>query len=162
PDVMLGLYDYTATSAHPAFNLALRVNFVDGAGETSGFRFIGSEGIMKIDGGVTPDKQQREPEPGYTIQTFAKATQETCMEARRERPQVTEPRVAPALAAEHHPPDTLSGQHEGRERASRLRAAYMCPVRPCCRQAACQRAARRSAGGRSQVRRSAAGDLAQG
>ena len=37
PDVMLGLYDYTATSAHPAFNLALRVNFVDGAGETCTF-----------------------------------------------------------------------------------------------------------------------------
>ena len=53
PDVLLGLYDYPATEAHPAFNLALRVNFVNGAGETSGFRFVGSEGIMTIDNGVT-------------------------------------------------------------------------------------------------------------
>src|ERR1700716_3734648 len=37
PDVMLGLYEYQATDQHPAFNLALRVNFVNGAGETSGF-----------------------------------------------------------------------------------------------------------------------------
>src|SRR5260221_2248358 len=42
PDVLLGLYDY------PGFNLALRVNFVNGAGETSGFRFVGTEGILKI------------------------------------------------------------------------------------------------------------------
>ena len=46
PDVMLGLYDYPKTDQHPAFNLSLRVNFVDGAGESSGFRFVGSEGIM--------------------------------------------------------------------------------------------------------------------
>jgi len=70
PDVLLGLYDYAAAEAHPAFNLALRVNFVDGAGESSGFRFIGTEGIMKVDGGVTLDKQPRETEPGYTIETF--------------------------------------------------------------------------------------------
>ena len=30
PDVMLGLYEYQATDQHPAFNLALRVNFVSG------------------------------------------------------------------------------------------------------------------------------------
>src|SRR5229473_1563616 len=64
PDVLLGIYDYPATEAHPAFNLALRVNFVTGAGETSGFRFVGSEGIMKIDNGVTVSKKQRETEPG--------------------------------------------------------------------------------------------------
>ena len=36
PTCMLGLYDYPETEKHPAFNLALRVNFVNGAGETSG------------------------------------------------------------------------------------------------------------------------------
>jgi len=76
PDVMLGLYDYTATERHPAFNLMLRVNFVDGAGESSGFRFVGSEGIMTIDRGVTVSKQPRETEPGYSIETFPKAMQE--------------------------------------------------------------------------------------
>ena len=76
PDVMLGLYDYPETRQHPGFNLALRVNFVDGGSENSGFRFIGSEGIMTIASGVTVAKTPRETEPGYTIDTFPKATQE--------------------------------------------------------------------------------------
>jgi hypothetical protein len=74
PDVLLGLYDY------PTFNLALRVNFVNGAGETSGFRFVGSEGILTIDEGVTVSKQPRESEPGYTVDTFPKAMQEQFLE----------------------------------------------------------------------------------
>src|SRR5579872_3963645 len=53
PDVLLGLYDYPKTEKHPAFNLSLHVNFVDGAGESSGFRFVGTEGIMSIGGDVT-------------------------------------------------------------------------------------------------------------
>jgi predicted dehydrogenase len=76
PDVFLGLYDYPATDRHGAFNLALRVNFVSGAGETSGFRFVGSEGILSINGGVTVSKTPRETEPGYTVDTFPKALQE--------------------------------------------------------------------------------------
>jgi predicted dehydrogenase len=76
PDVLLGLYDYPQTARHPAFNLALRVNFVDGGAENSGFRFIGTEGILAIGNGVTVSKTPREVEPGYTIDTFAKATQE--------------------------------------------------------------------------------------
>ncbi len=76
PDVLLGLYDYPKTERHPAFNLALRVNFVDGAGESSGFRFVGSEGILTIGNSVTVSKTPRETEPGYTIDTFPKAVQE--------------------------------------------------------------------------------------
>jgi hypothetical protein len=77
---MLGLYDYPATESHPAFNLALRVNFVNGAGETSGFRFVGTEGIMTIDDGVTIAKQPRETEPGYTINTFTNEMQKEFLE----------------------------------------------------------------------------------
>jgi predicted dehydrogenase len=76
PDVLLGMYDYPETTRHPAFNLALRVNFVDGGSESSGFRFIGTEGILTIGDGVTVSKTPRETEPGYTIDTFAKATQD--------------------------------------------------------------------------------------
>lgn len=76
PDVMLGVYDYPKTDRHPAFNLALRVNFVNGGSETSGFRFVGGEGILTIGSGVTVSKQPRETEPGYTIDTFPKAVQE--------------------------------------------------------------------------------------
>lgn len=76
PDVMLGLYDYPETARHPAFNLALRVNFVDGGAENSGFKFIGSEGVLTIGNGVTVAKQPRESEPGFTIDTFPKSVQE--------------------------------------------------------------------------------------
>jgi predicted dehydrogenase len=85
PDVMLGLYDYPKTDKHPAFNLSLRVNFVDGAGESSGFRFIGSEGIMHVDDGVTISKHPRRAEPGYTVGTFAQATQEEFMREYRQK-----------------------------------------------------------------------------
>ncbi len=85
PDVLLGLYDYPKTDKHPAFNLALRVNFVDGAGESSGFRFVGSEGIMWIGEGVTVSKQPRDPEPGYTISTFTKAEQDEYLRQYREK-----------------------------------------------------------------------------
>ncbi|MBM3787326.1 MAG: Gfo/Idh/MocA family oxidoreductase [Acidobacteria bacterium] len=74
PDVMLGLYDY------PGFNLALRVNFVNGAGETSGFRFVGSEGVLTVGGGVTVSKVNRETAPGYTIGTFPRGVQKAFLE----------------------------------------------------------------------------------
>lgn len=85
PDVMLGMYDYPKTDKHPSFNLALRVNFVDGGAENSGFKFIGSEGILTIDRGVTVAKTPREAEPGYTIETFAKATQEQFLKDYRQK-----------------------------------------------------------------------------
>jgi predicted dehydrogenase len=85
PDVMLGVYDYAKSAKHPAFNLALRVNFVNGGSETSGFRFVGSEGILTIGGGVTVSKQPRETEPGYTIETFPKAVQDEFLKEYREK-----------------------------------------------------------------------------
>jgi predicted dehydrogenase len=79
PDVMIALYDY------PAFNVMLRVNFVDGATETAGLRFIGSEGIMMVDSGVSLSKVPRELEPGYTIDTFPKAQQEQFLKEYRQK-----------------------------------------------------------------------------
>jgi predicted dehydrogenase len=85
PDLMLALCDYPKTDAHPAFNLALRVNFEDGSSENSGFRFIGSEGIMTIGNGVTVSRTPREAEPGYTIDTFTEATQKEFLKDYREK-----------------------------------------------------------------------------
>jgi predicted dehydrogenase len=79
PDVMIALYDY------PAFNVMLRVNFVDGATETAGLRFIGSEGIMMVDSGLTLSKVPRQQEPGYTIDTFPKAQQEQFLKEYRQK-----------------------------------------------------------------------------
>ncbi len=83
PDVMLALCDYAKNSNHPAFNLALRVDFAAGANESSGFRFIGSEGVMTLSGVVTVSKRPRAKEPGYTIDTFPKSTQEAFLKEYR-------------------------------------------------------------------------------
>jgi len=83
PDVMLALYDYPKTASIPAFNLLLRVNFAAGANESSGFRFIGNDGVMTVSGTVTLNKRQKAKEPGYTIDTFPKATQEAFLKEYR-------------------------------------------------------------------------------
>ena len=53
--MLVAVFDYPARGATPAFNLTLKVNFVDGGvtsewGET-GFRFVGNEGLMELGGG---------------------------------------------------------------------------------------------------------------
>lgn len=48
-DVMLGMFDYPATPAHPAFNLSLRCNFVDGTSGSTYLRLVGSEGSMDVE-----------------------------------------------------------------------------------------------------------------
>ena len=56
PDVMVAVFDYPARGAQPAFNLTLKVNFVDGGVTStwgdSGFRFVGNEGLMELGGGA--------------------------------------------------------------------------------------------------------------
>jgi predicted dehydrogenase len=49
PDIMLGMFDYPENDVHPAFNLSLRVNFVDGTGGTNYLRMVGSEGSMTVE-----------------------------------------------------------------------------------------------------------------
>lgn len=49
PDIMLGMFDYPQTDKHPAFNLSLRVNFVDSDPDGSYFRMVGNEGSMTIE-----------------------------------------------------------------------------------------------------------------
>jgi predicted dehydrogenase len=75
PDLFFGFYDYPETTAHPAFNLVLRVNFESGAKENSGFRFTGSEGIMTVGDNVTVTSAAPETQPGYTIDTFSEPEQ---------------------------------------------------------------------------------------
>ena len=48
PDVLLGTFDYPQAQAHPAFNLSLRCNFVDGTSGTTYLKLVGSEGSMDI------------------------------------------------------------------------------------------------------------------
>ncbi|MBP7558135.1 MAG: Gfo/Idh/MocA family oxidoreductase, partial [Chitinophagaceae bacterium] len=46
PDVLMGMFDYAETPEHPAFNLSLRVNFVDGTADSTYLRLVGNEGSM--------------------------------------------------------------------------------------------------------------------
>ncbi len=48
PDVLLGTFDYPKSQAHPAFNLSLRCNFVDGTSGTTYLKLVGSEGSMDV------------------------------------------------------------------------------------------------------------------
>lgn len=85
PDVLFGMYDYPETANHPAFNLVLRVNFVSGAEESSGFRFTGSEGLMTVDRNVTLTTTAKAIEPGFSINTFDKAEQAEFMTRYRQQ-----------------------------------------------------------------------------
>ncbi|MDE3124370.1 MAG: Gfo/Idh/MocA family oxidoreductase [Bacteroidota bacterium] len=49
PDILLGMFDYPETAAHPAFNLSLRVNFVDGTADNTYLRMVGNEGSMIVE-----------------------------------------------------------------------------------------------------------------
>lgn len=49
PDVLIGVFDYAEQlKAHPAFNLSLRCNFIDGTSGTTYLKLVGSEGSMDI------------------------------------------------------------------------------------------------------------------
>ena len=48
PDVLLGMFDYPDTENHPAFNLSLRCNFVDGTSGSTYLKIVGSKGSMDV------------------------------------------------------------------------------------------------------------------
>ncbi len=99
PDVMLGVYDYPKNGARQEFNLFLKVNFADGAGDNSGFRFVGNEGVMTLGGSVTVSRKQKPAEPGYTIGSFPKEVQDAFLKEYRAK--YPEDRRRIAEAAEH-------------------------------------------------------------
>jgi predicted dehydrogenase len=78
-DVMIGLFDYPETANHPAFNLSLRVNFVDGSGGGQQSRLVGDEGEMILTpSSITIRKKKLPSAPGYggwdTFETFPEET----------------------------------------------------------------------------------------
>jgi predicted dehydrogenase len=86
-DVMLGLFDY-----REGFNLALRVNFVDGGEESEGLIFTGSEGTMEIAGNtVSVSRAPLPKEPGLMIGTYTDAMQKRIQESYRQKYPVTHP-----------------------------------------------------------------------
>src|SRR5690625_527044 len=77
PDLHLGLLDYPETDQHPAFNLALRTNFISGGGPNYLFKMVGTEGSIEIGWSSLTLNKTRLPEiPGMSIGTFPEAMQE--------------------------------------------------------------------------------------
>jgi len=50
PDVMAAVVQYPETNEHAAFQVMLRVNLISGNNESGGTKFIGSEGVLTLDG----------------------------------------------------------------------------------------------------------------
>lgn len=80
PDVQVSVLDYPETKAHPAFNMQLRCNFVDGNGGDSLVRLIGTEGVMDVGwGNVRVKRSVMSSRVGYggwdTFNTFSEAQQ---------------------------------------------------------------------------------------
>jgi len=76
PDLMLGMYDYPDTRTHKAFHLSIRLNFEAGGGDGSGFRCIGTDGVLDlaVGGALVLKRKPKDSEPGHTAGTFSKAT----------------------------------------------------------------------------------------
>jgi len=72
PDVLLGMFDYPETTAHPAFNLSLRVNFVDGTSGSTYLRLVGTEGAMDV---TWDDVYLRKNLPNEPMDAFLQAKQ---------------------------------------------------------------------------------------
>jgi len=112
PDVMLALYDYPKSASHPAFTLALRVNFADGSGESQAFRFIGPDGVITIGApGVTVARRSRPKEPGFTTDTFPSALQQSMLqEYRAKYPEQVE--LRPGTEEVFQPPAGYSDSYD--------------------------------------------------
>lgn len=81
PDVMAGVMQYGDTPEHPAFQLTLQVNFISGTGGQELIQFVGSEGVMVVDGNDITVKHSIMPQApglgGYdSVFTFTKSMQE--------------------------------------------------------------------------------------
>lgn len=89
PDVLMGLFDYPETEAHPSFTLSLQTNFVDGGGGVTSFRFVGSDGVIEVGWDELQLTRQGihqhtadEVLQGYnSVQTFSEAQQEAFAQA---------------------------------------------------------------------------------
>ncbi|HEY8484438.1 MAG TPA: Gfo/Idh/MocA family oxidoreductase [Longimicrobiales bacterium] len=109
PDIVAGLFDYPQTDRHPAFNVSMRVNFASGgSSESSAFRFIGPDGVLTLDRGVTLTRAVKRREPGYTIDTFPKAVQEEFLKQYRAQYPPAEPEVVPQHVEAYVPPPGYS------------------------------------------------------
>lgn len=80
PDIMMSILDYPETEQHTAFNVQMRVNFIDGGGGGQRTRMVGTEGVMTLGwNDITVTRNPMAAAPGYggwdTYETFSEAQQ---------------------------------------------------------------------------------------
>jgi predicted dehydrogenase len=104
PDVITSIHDYPATDKHAAFNLQMRVNFVDGSGGGEQLRLVGTDGVIIVDGGGVKVKRSKTSKiPPYggwdSFKTFTAAQQKDFEKWYKEkypvgRPEMEQPEIA--------------------------------------------------------------------
>lgn len=109
PDIQIGMYDYPESSNHPAFNLVLRANFVDGSGGQTLFRLVGDEGEIRVtNNSVILSKHPWPQRPSPSTHSFSEAGQEAFMEwYEKEYPE--SPRMEAPRSIEFHMPEGYQG-----------------------------------------------------
>jgi predicted dehydrogenase len=90
PDVMAGVMRYPETAEHPEFQVMLRVDFISGNNESGGTQFIGSEGVLTLEGNgytIRHHKMSRAPGIGGwdALATYPKKMQEELLKAYNEK-----------------------------------------------------------------------------
>jgi len=113
PDIMLGMFEYPDTEAHPAFNLTLRSNFTDGSGGGRHVRLVGSEGEMVLAGGTIILRQSKLPErPGMSINNFSEEVQREYAEYyKKEFPEQKDEIIEPSVF-EYRTPEGFNSRYE--------------------------------------------------
>lgn len=117
PDVLLGLCDYDGTGGKQGFNVTLRVNFADGSVEpnrfeNSGFRFIGSEGVITVGNGVTVSRMSRPKGGGLSTGTFPKAIQDQMSKDYQEKFADDRKEIGTAKEENYLPPPGYSDSYD--------------------------------------------------
>ncbi|PWN06345.1 Gfo/Idh/MocA family protein [Rhodohalobacter mucosus] len=112
-DMVLGLFDYPETEKHPAFNLALRVNFADGSGGGSSIKLVGSDGVIEIGWNTVTLRKWREPDaPGMSIGDFDASTREEFQEYYAERYPETRAKIIEPNEFVYRAPDGYNDRYD--------------------------------------------------
>lgn len=88
PDVMNAVLQYEKSDTHPAFQVSLQVNFVSGEGERGYTKYVGSDGVMFVNGNKVTVKRRKMPKsPGIggwdSLNTFPKEMQDKLLAAHK-------------------------------------------------------------------------------
>lgn len=110
PDVMTGILQYPNSSAHPAFQLTLQVNFISGTGGQEVLKFVGEEGVIEIKGnGLTVKHSIMPKAPGLggydAVFTYPKAMQDSLTEAYKQKYTAEERKASKKADIDFRSPD---------------------------------------------------------